>query len=311
MTNRKFTEHRNWASPATIGFLGATTHSAWSEFVGAFRQRLRELGWIDGHNIDIDFQWADGRTDRYASIAADFARQNVDVIVTSGTAPTLAAKRATKTIPIVFAAAGDPVRTGLVGSLARPGGNVTGLSNSATNLAGRRLDKLRRALPHLKTLAIVGNQDSHLIKLEVQHVEREARRRRLKTVICDIRSASQIAPAIKALKGKVDALYVCTDPLTSRHRIGINTVAVSAKLPTMHAFRDYVEAGGLLSYGPDFRAMFGSAADLVDEILRGGNPAAIPVEERTQCELVINLTTAKALDLTIPGSLRRGAETIR
>jgi putative ABC transport system substrate-binding protein len=276
MASREFILHRTWARQATIGFLGATTPSIWSAFVAAFEQRLRELDWINGSNIAIDYRWAEGRQERYAGLAQDFVRSNVDVIITSGTAPAMAAKKATSAIPIVFAAAGDPVRTKLVASLARPGRNVTGMSNGQTDLAPERLDQLRKLVPGLRRLAIMGNRGSRNIPLEMDRIQRRARSLRIETYICDVRRATQIAPAINRLQGQVDALFVCTDPFITTNQIAINTSAASVKLPTMHAFRDYVETGGLMSYGPDFRAMFQRAADLVDKILRGVPPADLP-----------------------------------
>jgi putative ABC transport system substrate-binding protein len=311
MASQKYKKHPVWARPAVIGFLGATTPTVWSAFVAAFEQRLRELGWINGHNIEIEYRWAEGRPDRYAKIAKDFARRGVDLIVTAGTPAVLAAKKATKAIPIVFAAAGDPVRTKLVASLKRPGGNVTGLSNGQTDLAGKRLDKLHAAIPALKRLAIIGNGASKNVQLEIDGVQRRAKQLGIQTVIRDVRRATKIAPAIKGLKGKADALYICTDPLVTHHGIHINTLAASAGLPTMHAFRDYVETGGLLSYGPDFRALFARAADLTDKVLRGTKPADIPVKQEKKCEFVVNLNTAKALGLHIPRRVRGSAEAVR
>jgi putative ABC transport system substrate-binding protein len=311
MTARKFTLHRSWARQATIGFLGATTPKVWSPFVAAFDNRLRALGWIDGSNLAINCGWAEGREDRYPGLANDFAGSDVDVIVTSGTPAVLAAKKQTKTIPIVFASAGDPVRTKLAASLKRPGGNVTGLSNGQPNLAGRRLDELRKVVPHLKRLAIIGNGGNGVIPLEIDQLEKRARRLKIETVVCDIRQPKQIGPAIKRLGGKVDALYVCTDPLLTTHQVAINTAAACARLPTMHAFREYVETGGLMSYGPNFSAMFGHAAELVDKILRGTNPGDIPIKLQKKCELVINQSTAHALGLTIPKSVGKRAKIIR
>jgi putative tryptophan/tyrosine transport system substrate-binding protein len=311
MTARGYIKRQPWERPAVIGFLGATKHSAWSEFVPPFEQRLRELGWIDGHNLEIDFRWADGQADRYQKIAKAFVDRGVDIIVTAGTPAVVAAKKATKATPIVFAAAGDPVRTGLVRSFAHPGGNITGLSNGQTDLAGKRLELLREAVPHLKELAIMGNRASDNVRLEMDALQKSARKLGIGTVIVDVRNEPQIAPAIKRLKGKADALYVCTDPFVTHHRVTINTLATSAGLPTMQAFRHHTEGGGLISYGPDFRNMFGQAADLVDKILRGTKPANIPVKQEKKCELVVNLNTAKALGLKIPGRVRRRAATIR
>ena len=311
MASREFSLHRSWARQAAIGFLGATTPSIWSAFVAAFEQRLRELDWINGSNIAIDYRWAEGRQDRYARFAQDFVRRNVDVIVTSGTAPAMAAKRATSAIPIIFAAAGDPVRTKLVASLARPGRNVTGMSNGQTDLAAERLDELRKVVPRLRRLAIMGNRGSRNIPLEMDRIQRRARSLRIETVICDVRRAAQIAPAIKRLQGQVDALFICTDPFMTTNQIAINTSAASVKLPTMHAFRDYTETGGLMSYGPDFRVMFQRAADLVDKILRGTRAADLPVKLQKKQELVINQNTANALGVRIPKGVRARAKVIR
>jgi putative ABC transport system substrate-binding protein len=311
MAARGYIKHERWERPATIGFLGATKHKAWSEFIPPFEQRLRELGWIDGHNLEIDYRWADGRADHYGKIAKAFVDRAVDVIVTAGTPAVAAAKKTTKAIPIVFTTAGDPARTGLVQSLARPGGNVTGLSNGQTDLAGKRLELLREAVPHLKELAILGNRASQNVQLEMDAVQKAARRLRIGTVIVDIRDEPQIAPAIKKLKGKADALYVCTDPFVTHHRIAINTLAVGAGLPTIHAFRHHVEDGGLMSYGPDFRDLFRQGADIVDKVLRGTKPADVPVKLEKKCELVINLNTARALGLSIPQKLRSRADIVR
>lgn len=311
MAARGYIKHQRWERPATIGFLGATKQSAWSEFIPSFEQRLRELGWIDGHNLEIDYRWADGRPDRYGKIAKAFVDRGVDVIVTAGTPAVAAAKKATKATPIVFATAGDPVRSGLVRSLAHPGGNVTGLSNGQTDLAGKRLDLLREAVPGLHQLAILGNPASENVRLEMDALQKAARKLGIGTAIVKVGKEPQIAAAIKRLKGKADALYVCTDPFVTHHRVTINTLAMSAGLPTMQAFRHHIESGGLISYGPDFRDMFGQSADLVDKVLRGTKPADIPVKQDKKCELVVNLNTAKALGLNIPRGIRRRADVIK
>ncbi|MGH6674505.1 MAG: ABC transporter substrate-binding protein [Xanthobacteraceae bacterium] len=311
MTARGYIKHQRWERPATIGFLGATKHSAWSAFLPPFEQRLRELGWIDGHNLEIDFRWADGKPDRYQKIAKDFADRGVDVIVTAGTPAVAAAKKATKAIPIVFTTAGDPARTGLVHSLARPGGNVTGLSNGQTDLAAKRLELLHEAVPALRQLAILGNRASQNVQLEMEAAQKAARRLGIGTITIDVRNEPQIAPAIKRLRGKADALYVCTDPFVTHHRIAINTLAAGVGLPTIHAFRHHAEDGGLMSYGPDFRDMFRQGADLVDKVLRGVKPADIPVKLEKKCELVLNLNTAKALGLKIPKRIRSRADIVK
>ena len=285
----------------TIGFLGATP-STESQRVAAFVQRLRELAWIDGRNLAIEYRWAEGRDERYTEIIAEFIRIKVDVIVTVGTSPTLVAKRATTTIPIVFAAAGDPVGTGRVASLARPGGNVTGLSNQVGDLGGKKLELLREVVPSLRRLAILANVSNPAVALEVGEVQAAARTFGLEVARSQIRRADDIASAFDALKGRADALYVCADPLVNTHRISVNSLALAARLPTMHSFRVYVEAGGLMSYGVGLGG-YARAADYIDKILRGTKPGDIPVEQPTKFDLVINITTAKALGLKIPESL--------
>ena len=297
--------------PPTIGFLGQTTLSGGSEWVAAFVQRLHELGWNEGRTIAIEYRWAEGREERFAEIAAEFVRLRVDVIVTSGTPQVLAAKQATSVVPIVFATAGDPVRTGVVASLARPGGNVTGLSNQNTDLAGKRLELLREVVPGLRRVAIIGNFGNPAIMLELSEVQAAARTLGLEVAILEIRHAQDISyPAFEALKGRSEALYVCTDALINTNRIRINILAVGARLPTMHGSRDYVEAGGLMSLGANFPDQFRRAADYVDKILRGAKAGDIPVEQPTKFDLIINLTTAKALGLTVPQSLLARADEV-
>ncbi len=291
------------AQRAVIGFLGATTPTVWHGFVEAFEQGLRQRGWVDGANVDIDYEWALGNSKEFTAIAKKFARNKVDVIVTSGTAPALAAKAAAKNIPLVYAAAGDPRRTGLA---PKAGGSiVVGYSNRQTELAIDRLDRLHRVVPKLKRLGIVGNGGVKNVNLEMQRLVERAKQFKIKTVVADVRKPAQIAPKIKALRGKVDALFVCTDPFVTTHHIAINIAAAAADLPTIHAFREYVEGGGLASYGPDFRVLFEGAADLVDQILRGAGPRQIVVRDlKPAHELVINRSTAAALGVKIPRGLK-------
>jgi putative ABC transport system substrate-binding protein len=286
----------------TIGFLGSSTASAESQRVAAFVQRLRELGWIEGRTVAIEVRWGEGRNERYADIAAEFVRLKVDVIVTQGTATVIAARQATSVIPIVFAGAADPVGNDLVASLARPGGNVTGLSNQGTDLAAKRLELLREIVPAFGRVAIMGNVGNPAIVLEMREVQAAARMLGLEVAILEIRRAEDIASAFPALQVRADALYVAADPLLGTNRIRINTLALGARLPTMHDFREYVEAGGLMSYGPNLVDVFRRSADFVDKILRGTKPGDIPVEQPTKFDLVINLATAKALRLAIPES---------
>ena len=301
------------AQPAklpTIGFLGPLTQSAQSEWTAAFVQRMREHGWIEGHTVAIEYRWGDGRSERLAEIANEFVRLKVDIIVTGGTAAVIAAKRATSVIPVVFGVAGDPVGTGLVASLSRPGGNVTGLSNQSAELAGKRIGLLREVVPGLRRLAIMANMSSPIGVLEMDEVKGAARALGLEVASLEIRRTEDIAPAIEALKGRADALFVVTDPLMNTNRVQINALALDARLPTMHAGRDYIEAGGFISYGPNFADLFRRAADYVDKILRGAKPADLPVEQPTKFDLVVSVKTAKALGLELPPTLLARADEV-
>jgi putative ABC transport system substrate-binding protein len=296
------------AKPPTIGFLGADA-SAFAPWAAAFVARLRDLGWIEGRTIVIEYRWSEGRPERYAEIAAEFVRLKVDVIVTVGTAVPIV-KQATSTIPIVFAVAIDPVGAGLVTSLAKPGGNVTGLSIQANELAGKRLELLREVMPQLRRLAILFNADNTQPVLEMGETQAEARRLGLEVAIRAIRRAEDIAPAFKDLRAQADAVYVTVDQLIVANRTRIIAAALNERLPTIFSTRDFVKAGGLMSYGPNYSNLFRHSADYVDKILRGTKPGDIPVEQPTKFELVINLTTAKALGLTMPGPLLLRADEV-
>jgi putative ABC transport system substrate-binding protein len=295
----------------TIGYMGQATPAAESQRLAAFVQRLRELGRVEGRNVAIEVRWTEGRAERATEIAAEFVRLKVDIIVTSGTPLIAAAMQATSVIPVVFAVAGDPVGTGLVASLARPGGNVTGLSVLAVDLPGKRIELLREVVPGLRRLAILGNPGNSIIVQEMAEFRAAAGALGLQTVMLEIRKVDDIAPAFEATKGSAQAFYVCQDLLTLTNRVRINTSALGARLPAMFASREHVETGSLMSYGPDFLDLFRRAADYVDKILKGAKPADLPVEQPTKFDLVINLTTAKALGLTIsPTLLARANEVI-
>jgi putative ABC transport system substrate-binding protein len=284
----------------TIGFLGTTTLSAMGEWVAAFAQRLRELGWIEGRNIAIEYRWAEARSERYGEIAAELVQSKVDVIVT--TAPAFpAVQRATSIIPIVFAIApADPVAAGFIASLARPGGNATGLSMLSPDTAGKRLELLREIVPGIRRLAVMVNLGFPAAVQEGSEAHAAASALGLEVVKLEIRRPEDIASSFESLKA--DALYVTTDALFNANRLRINTFALSARLPTIYPFREPVEAGGLMSYGVNIPDLFRRAAGYVDKILRGAKPGDIPVEQPTKFDLVINLTTAKALGLSIPES---------
>jgi putative tryptophan/tyrosine transport system substrate-binding protein len=286
-----------------IGFLGTNTPSAQSRWTAAFVQRLRELGWIEGRTLAIEYRWAEGRTERFAELATDFVRLKVDVIVTLGAA-VIPAKQATSVIPIVFAVATDPVGSGLVASLARPGGNVTGLSLQQRDVAGKRLELLREVIPNLGRLAIIANVSGVTAAAgEMREVQGTAHALGLDVTTLEIRRQADIAAAFDTLKDRAQALYVVNEPLTVTNRTLINSLALAARLPTMHGSREQVEAGGLISYAANFPDLFRRAADYVDKILRGAKPADIPVEQPTKFDLVINLKTARALGLQIPDKL--------
>jgi len=294
----------------TIGFLGASTPAIMGQWVAAFVQRLRELGWIEGRTIAIEYRWAEGRSARANEIAAEFVRLKVDVIVTHSAELVVAAKQATSVIPIVFGLAADPVGSGLVASLARPGGNVTGLSVQGTDLAGKRFELLREIVPGLRWLAVIANAGASGAVLEMREAQAAARALGLEVATPEIRRAEDIVPAFEALNGHAQALYVASDPLLYANRVRINTLALGARLPTMHATREYVEAGGLMSYGANYPDLFRRAGDYVDKILRGAKPADLPVEQPTKFDLVVNLITAKVLGLTVPPTVLARADEV-
>jgi len=282
----------------TIGFLG-TDATNWAAWTAAFVARMRDLGWIERSTITIEYRWSEGRTERVAEVAAEFVRLKVDVIVSYGTAiPTL--MQATSTIPIVFAIAIDPVGAGLVASLGRPGGNVTGVSSQQTDIAGKRLDFLHEVVPDLRRVVIMANVANPQAALEMGEVQAAARRLGLEITPLAIRRAEDIAAGFAAIKSKAGALYVVQDVLVVANRTQIITFALSKGLPMIISSRDFVQAGALLSYGPNYPALFRRAAEYVDRILRGTKPDDLPVEQPTKFDLVINLTTAKALGLTVP-----------
>ena len=254
-------------------------------------------------------RWAEGRAERYTEIATEFVRLKVDVIVTTGGA-VLATKQATSVIPIVFALALDPVGSGMVASLARPGGNVTGLSLQSIDLSGKRLELLREVVPGLRTLAILANASYPAAAVEMGEVQATARSLGFEVATLEIRRAEDIGPAFEALKGHAEGLYVAPDPLVFTHRIQISTLALDARLATISFVREYVEAGALMSYGANYLDLFRDAADYVDKILHGTKPGDLPVQQPTKFELVINLKTAKAIGLTIPESFLLRADEV-
>ena len=297
--------------PWVIGYLGASTAAAERPRTDAFVQRLSELGWIGDHNVAFEYRWAEGRTEPLSEVAAGLVRLRVDIILATSTSAALACKQATAVIPIVFPISGDPLATGLVASLARPGGNVTGLSNEASDSAGKRLGILQEAVPGLRRLAILANAEYPARTSEIADVQAAARALDLDVVVFEIRRAAEIASVFDAArKQQAEALYVVGGPFMNSNRVRLSTLAASARLPVIYVGSQYVEAGGLMSYGADIPYLFRRAAELVDKILRGAKPSDIPVEQPTKFELVINLTTVKALGLTVPQSLLARADEV-
>jgi putative ABC transport system substrate-binding protein len=281
-----------------------------SQWVAAFIGRLQELGWTEGRNITIEYRWAEGRSERSTEIVAEFVQLKVDVIVTYGTAAVLIAKRATSEIPIVFAGAANPVGNGLVVSLAHPGGNITGMSIQQTDSTGKRVELLRQLAPQVRRVAIMAHTGSAGAMLELSEVQAVAVTLGLQASRLEIRRPEDIAPGIEALRGRADALVVVTDPLLFSNWKRIHAVALDTRLPTMCNYREWVEAGCLMAYGPNYPDLWRRTAEFTDKILRGAKPSEIPVEQPTRFDLVINLKTAKALGLTIPPMLLGRADEV-
>jgi putative tryptophan/tyrosine transport system substrate-binding protein len=293
----------------TIGFTGAAP-AVWSPWTAAFVGRLGELGWIENRTITIEYRWNEGRPERIAEIASEFVRLKVDVIVTAGTEAGII-KRVTSDIPIVFAISTDPISEQLVASLARPGGNVTGLSNLSADVSTKRLELLLAIVPRLHRLAIIFNGGYGPGKVDVREIQAVAPRLGIEVTTFDIRRAEDIAPAFDAIRAQADALYIASDALIAANRTRIITLALGARLPTtFNSSGDYVRAGGLMSYAPSYPAQFRRAADYVDKILHGIKVADIPVEQATKFEFVLNLKTAKTLGLDVPMTIQMTADEV-
>jgi len=294
----------------TIGLLGSGSGAAQQEWTAAFLRRMRELGWEEGGNLKILYRWAEGRNERFGDIANELVKLNVDLILTHNTVLTLAVKQATSSIPIVFATAGDPVGSGVVASLARPGGNVTGLSGQAPDTAGKRIEILREMAPRLKRLGVLTEPANPYAALDVKEVERAARTFKVDVQIFELGASETIDATINSLNGTVEALYVLPIPHFYANRVQINEAAIASRLPTMYVIREYVQAGGLVSYGPNWPSMWRRAADLVAKVLSGVKPADIPVQQPTEFDLVINSRTARALGLAVPPALLARADEV-
>jgi putative ABC transport system substrate-binding protein len=295
----------------TIGVLGSATPSTQAPRFAAFVQRLRELGRIENRTVAIEYRWAEWRDERFAEIAAEFVRLKVDVIVTSGTPAVMALKQATAAIPIVFVALADPLGGGIVASLARPGGNATGLSLQAPDIAGKRLALLREVVPNLRRVAFMGNVDNPIVPPEMREVQAAASMFGLEVGTFPVRRTQDIVPAFEELKHRTEAIYLANEGVVDANRLRINILALGARLPTMWSNQETAEAGGLMSYGPSFPDQWRRAGDFVDKILRGAKPADLPVEQPVKFDLVVNLVVAKALGIEIsPTLLARADEVI-
>jgi len=286
-----------------VGFLDSVSTSFRAQLNTVFMQRLRELGWNEGQNLSIEYRSTEGRVERSAELATDLVRLKVDIIVAAGTAVAVAAKRATSAIPIVFPLAGDPIENGLVSSLSRPGGNITGLSLLKSDLAAKRLELLRESVPSVRRLAILANAGYPAAIDEMQKVLAATKALGFEAATFEVRRAEDIESVFEAIKTHADVLYVCADPLVFANRVRIATLALGARLPTIYDNVAFVKAGGLISYGPSFTDMYRRSAEYVDKILRGAKPSDLPVEQPTKLDLVVNLTTAKALGLTVSPTL--------
>jgi putative ABC transport system substrate-binding protein len=296
-----------------IGYLGTSSPSLERHLVDAFRQRLRELGHVDGENITIEYRWTEGRDDRLASLAAELVRLQPDVIVTSGTPGTLAAKQATSTIPIIFASSGNPVQGGLVAGYARPGGNVTGFTILGPDLEGKRLQILKETVSGLSRIAVLWNPTNPGLTAGYYQQMRDAATALGVTVqaSAEVRRADDLENAFSTIASeRPHALFVLADRLLLAHRMQIVHFAAISRLPEMYPYREYVDAGGLMSYAPSNVDLFRRTAGYVHRILQGAKPADLPVEEPTKFELVINLKTARALGLDVPLYLQQLADEV-
>ncbi len=292
-----------------IGYLGTSSPALEPNLVNAFRQGLREFGHIEGQDIVIEYRWAEGKYDRFPELAAELVRLKVDVILTAGTPGALAAKQATRTIPIVMAVVADALAYQLVASLAQPGGNVTGLSTLARDLQGKQLEFLKEIVPRLSRIAVLVNPSNPFN--DVLGREQVQQALRLKLELFEVKAAEEFEAVFAAIaRQRPDALFMIADRFLLAHRARIVAFAARQRLPGMYPYKEFVEAGGLVSYAPSYPEMFRRSATYVDKILKGAKPADLPVEQPTKFELIINLKTAKALRLTIPQSILLRADQI-
>ena len=294
-----------------IGFLGNSTAELEANLVRPFRDGLRALGYEEGRNIVIEYRWAEGEYERFPALIAELTALKVDVIVTAGTPASLAVKKATTSIPLVMVAVGEPVATGLVASLGRPGGNITGLTSMSSEMEGKRLELLKEVVPKISHVAVLWNAASPIQAIEEGEVRAAAQVLGMKMLSLGVRTQEEIEDALAAIvRERPGALLVLADRLFLHHRTHIMDFAAQHRLPGVHAYRELVEAGGLMSYGPSYADMHRRAATYVDKILKGAKPADLPVERPTKFEMVINLKTAKALGLEVPPTLLTRADEV-
>jgi putative ABC transport system substrate-binding protein len=286
-----------------IGFLGNSTAALESNLIGAFREGLRELGYEEGRSIVIEYRWAEGMYEHFPDLIAELIALNVDVIVTAGTPAALAVKKATTSIPLVMIAVGEPVETGLVASLARPGGNATGVRSLSSGIAGKRLELLREVVPSISRIAVLWNSSSPIMVIQEEETRAATEVLGMKMLSLGVRTLEEIEEAFAAIvRDRPGALLVLADRLFLHHRRRIIDFAIEQRLP-VHAYRELVEIGGLMSYGPDYADLHRRAAAYVDKILKGAKPADLPIERPVKFVLVLNLKAAKALGLTVPPSV--------
>jgi ABC-type uncharacterized transport system substrate-binding protein len=297
--------------PRIIGFVGVTSPSTISARIDAFRQGLRELGYVEGTNIVIEYRWAEGKFDRLPDLAAELVRLKVEVIVTGGPADTRAVKGATTTVPVVMGFDNDPVGSGFVTSLARPGGNITGLSTLSPELSGKRLELLKEVVPKLSRVAVFGTSIQPGNAQSLREAELAAKAFGLQLQYLDVLDPKDVETAFRtAVSGRADAVLVLQSPVFNPQRARLTDLAAKNRLPAMYAQPEYVESGGLMTYGPSMTDLFRRAAVYVDKILKGAKPADLPVEQPIKFEFIINLKAAKQIGLTIPPNVLARADKV-
>jgi putative ABC transport system substrate-binding protein len=299
------------AKTPRIGFLGNSTPALETNLIGPFRDGLRALGYEEGRNIVIEYRWAEGKYDRFPALVAELLAANVDVLVTAGTPASLAIKKARTSVPVVMIAVGDPVGTGLVPSLARPGGNLTGLSSIAPDLEGKRLELLREVVPKLSYVGMFINSANPFHTVSVQQARAAAQALGIKLQLLDVRAAEDLDGAFTAiLKERPEALLILADRVFLHDRMRMMDFAIKYRLPSVNAYHELVEAGGLMSFGPSYEDMHRRAATYVDKILKGAKPADLPIEQPTKFTLTLNLKSAKAIGVDVPPFLLARADEV-